>query len=55
MSVQIGILGIIITRIGLIRMSFRRTPVFEERYFTAIVKQNEAEMCGRRLLKEMVR
>ena len=37
MSVQIGIGGIRITRIGLIRMSFRRTPVFEERYFTAIV------------------
>ena len=29
-SVRIGILGIIITRIGLIRMNFRRTRVFEE-------------------------
>ena len=55
MSVQIGILGIMITRIGLIHMSFRRTLAFEERYFTAIIKQNEAETCGWRPLKEMSR
>ena len=30
MSVQIGIRGIMITRIGLIRTSFRRIQVFEE-------------------------